>query len=193
MCSFLFSYCYLVFYILPPHQIGCKLEKFNDVMIWHDVIVTFFWRCFISLVKFSYWSKFHVNIITSSGVMAILFYEGLPRNLEIGNTPVWVLPNIWRLERVRGTKFGKNGSNEMLLNAAKCQGQLQLLPPIPHTHAHAHAHAHTHNRERRLGLNKSFLCIWPNLSQKSITLLKQNKWTWASNPAHFNVSLDTKF
>ena len=76
---------------------------------------TFFWRCFIFLVKFSYWSKFHVNIITGSGVMT------LTRNSEIGNTTIWILPNIWRLERVRDTKFGKNVSNEMLLNAGKCQ------------------------------------------------------------------------
>ena len=54
------------------------------------------WRCFVSLVNFSYWYKFHVNIITGSGVMTISFYKGLTRNLEIGNTPVWVLSNIWR-------------------------------------------------------------------------------------------------
>ena len=92
--------------------------QFSDMMQSSN----FFWRCFISLVKFSYWSKFHVNIITGSGVMTIFFYKGLTRNPEIGNTPVWVLPNIWRLGRVRDTKFGTNVSNEMLLNAAKCQG-----------------------------------------------------------------------
>ena len=38
----------------------------------------FFWRCFISLVKFSCWSKFHDNIITGSGVMKIfLLYPPL--------------------------------------------------------------------------------------------------------------------
>ena len=41
--------------------------------------------------------KFHVNIITSSGVMTIFFSKGLTRNPEIGNTPVCVLPDIWRL------------------------------------------------------------------------------------------------
>ena len=46
----------------------------------------------------------------------------MTRNPEIGNTPVWVLPNIWGLRQVRDTKFGTNVSNEMLLNAAKCQG-----------------------------------------------------------------------
>ena len=80
------------------------------------------WRCRVSLVKFSCWSKFHVNIMTGSGVMTIFFYKRLTRNPEIGNTPVWVLPNIWRLGRVRDTKFGTNVSNKKLLNTAKCQG-----------------------------------------------------------------------
>ena len=95
----------------------------NDITISrHDVIVKIFWCGFVSLVKFSYWSKFHVNIITGSGIMTIFFYKGLTRNPEIGNTPVWVLPNIWRLERVIVTKFSTNVSNRMLLNAAKFQG-----------------------------------------------------------------------
>ena len=67
-------------------------------------------------------SKFHVNIIIGSWVMAIYFYKGLTRNPETGNTLIWVLPNIWRLRQVRNTKFGTNVSYKMLLNAAKCQG-----------------------------------------------------------------------
>ena len=50
--------------------------------------LSIFSRCFVLLVKFSYWSKFHVVIITSPGVMSISFYKGLTRNPEIGNTPV---------------------------------------------------------------------------------------------------------
>ena len=68
-------------------------------MKWHHCQVS--WRCFVFLVKLIYWSKFHVNIITGSGVMKISFYNGLARNPEIEHTPVWVLPNIWRLRRVR--------------------------------------------------------------------------------------------
>ena len=79
----------------------------------------FFWRCFDSLVKFSYCSKFHVN---TSLVLIIFFYKGLTKNPEIGNIPARVLPNIWKLGRVRDTKLGTDVSNEMLLNAAKCQG-----------------------------------------------------------------------
>ena len=51
----------------------------------------------ISFVKFSYWSKFQVNIITGSEVMTIFLCKGLTRNLEIRNTHLWVLPNIWSL------------------------------------------------------------------------------------------------
>ena len=97
----------------------------NDVKIfWHEVIVKFFWPCFVSLVKFWYWFKFHVNIITGSRVMTISFsfYDGLTWNPEIGNTPVWVLPVIWWQGRVRNTTFGTNVYNKMLLNAAKYQG-----------------------------------------------------------------------
>ena len=89
-----------------------------------SIIVTFFWRCHVSLVKFSYWSKFHVNIITGSVVVTIFFYKGLPKNPEIRNTPDWVFPDLWKLGRVRNTKFDTNVSNKMLLSTAKCQGYM---------------------------------------------------------------------
>ena len=110
--------------IRPP---DCsKLDKNQKIgndakMFRHEVIVNFFWRCFVSLVKFSYWSKFHVNTITGSRIMTIFFDKGLTRNPEIGNTPVWVLPNFWRLRRVMDTKFGTNVFNRMLLNTANFQ------------------------------------------------------------------------
>ena len=62
--------------------------------------------------------SFHASIWR----MTILFCEGLTRKPEIRNTLVWVLPNISRLGLVSDTKFGSNVSDEMLLNAAKCQG-----------------------------------------------------------------------
>ena len=108
----------------PPNcsKLAKTLKNNNDVIIFrHDVNVKFFWRCFVSLVKSSYWSKSHVNILTDSGIMTIFFYKRLIRNLEIGNTHVWVFPNIWRLSRVMGTKFGTDVSNRMLLNATKFQ------------------------------------------------------------------------
>ena len=89
---------------------------------WYHNLATWRNRCRVSLVKFSFWSKFHVNIMTGFGVMTIFVYKGLTRNPEIENTPIWVLPNIWKLEQVRNTKFGTKVSNLMLLNAAKYHG-----------------------------------------------------------------------
>ena len=100
-------------------QIGQKSEKWNwhhNFLTWHQI--QFFLRWFVFLVKFSCWSKFHVNIST---VSRIFFCKRLTRNLEIGNTLVWVLPNIWRLGWVTNTKCGRNVSNRMLLDAAKIQ------------------------------------------------------------------------
>ena len=109
-------------------QISHKLEKRqwpHNFPTWHHRQVLFgvvFWGFFVFLVMFSYWSKFHVNTITGSGVMTIFFYKGLTRNPEIGYNPVWVLPNIWGQGRVRNAKFSTNASNEILPNVAKCQG-----------------------------------------------------------------------
>ena len=47
---------------------------------------------------------------------------GLTRNPEIGNTPVWVLPNTCRLGQVMDTKFGTSVAHKILLKAAKFQG-----------------------------------------------------------------------
>ena len=88
----------------------------------HGVIFNCFWRCFFSLVNFSYWSRFHINIIASPRVMKIFVYKRLTRNPVMGSSSVWVLLNIWRLGWVRDSKFGSNVSSEMLLNIAICQG-----------------------------------------------------------------------
>ena len=88
----------------------------------YDVIAKIFSRCFVSLIKFSYWSKFHVSIITGLLVLELWQFSFIRDWPEIGNTPVWVLPSIWRLGQVGDTKFGANVSSKILLNAAKCQG-----------------------------------------------------------------------
>ena len=93
-------------------------QKSNDLLAWRHRQLLLTLPC----LKLKYWSKFHANIILGSRVMRIFLYKELIRNPEIGNTPVWILPNIWRLGQVRDSKFSINISNEMLLNAAKCQG-----------------------------------------------------------------------
>ena len=100
-------------------KLAINRKNDNDVTTLRKFI-KFFRPCSISLVNFSYWPKFHVNIMT--GVTKIFACKGLTRNLEIVNTPVWVLPSIFRPGEVRNTGFGPNVSNKMLLNALKCQG-----------------------------------------------------------------------
>ena len=102
------------------------MKNDNDVTIFrYDVKVNLFWRCFVSLVKFSYWSKFHVNIITASVIMTIFFYKGWPeiRKSEIPPSEfcpmsgdwgeLWI-PNLvqmfqiefyWMLQNFRVTAF----------------------------------------------------------------------------------------
>ena len=110
-------------------KLAINWKYVNDVIIfWNDVIVKFVRRYFdvIFLVKFSYWSTFHVNIITGSGVMTISFYQGLTRNPEIGNNLVWVLPNIWRL----WDKLGIPNLTRTSLNVTECCKMPGLLRVI---------------------------------------------------------------
>ena len=77
-----------------PMAANCrKLEKrqwYCNLLTWHHRQL-FLWWC-VSLVMFSYLCKFHVDIMSGSGVMTNFVYKGLTRNLEIANTTVWVLP-----------------------------------------------------------------------------------------------------
>ena len=80
-----------------------------------------FFDAVVLFVKCSYWSTFHVNIITGSRVKTIFVYKELTWNPEIGNTPALILLNIYRLKQVKDAKFSINVSNKKLLNAEKCQ------------------------------------------------------------------------
>ena len=69
--------------LLDCSKLAVNGKNNNDVAIYqHDVMVKFFWRYFVCLVNFSYWSKFHVNIITGSGVRVIFLWPEI-RKLEI--------------------------------------------------------------------------------------------------------------
>ena len=90
-------------------QIGHKSEKWQ-------------WRYNIDILLF-----FRPSLVTSPYFMIISSLVGKLSQFSLIKD--WqeiqkseVLPNICRLGRVRDFKFGMNVSNEMLLNAAKCQG-----------------------------------------------------------------------
>ena len=96
-------------------KLAVNWKNGNDATVfWYDVIVNFFSVVLFllrSLVTGPYFISMTIYVMTNS------FYKGFTRNPE-----TWVLPNIWRLGRVKNTKFSTNVSNKMLLNAAKCQG-----------------------------------------------------------------------
>ena len=74
--------------LLDCFELTINSKNDNDGTIFQqDVIVKNFRRC---LMKFSYWYKFDVNMITGSGVVKILFsfISDLTRNPELRNTPV---------------------------------------------------------------------------------------------------------
>ena len=110
--------------IRPPDcsKNGKNPKNDNDVKIFqHDVNVKFFRSCFVFLVKFSYWSKFHVNIITGSGVMTVSFIRDWPKIWKSEIPPSGFCPISGDWGGVRDTKCGTNVSIKMLLNAAKFQ------------------------------------------------------------------------
>ena len=106
-------------------QIGHKSEKCNGVIVWwHDVIVKFIWRCRVSLVKFSHWSKFHVNIMTRSGVMTIFNYWPEIRKSEIPLSEICTISGDW-------DKLGIPNLTQMFLIKSYWMfkmPRLQLLP-----------------------------------------------------------------
>ena len=121
--------------------------------IWQRYLPTWrhpqiFWRCRVSLVKFSYWSKFHVNIITGSGIRTIFVYKGLIRNPDIINTvpssefcPIsgdwdklqtpsfaWISPmkTYWMLQNARITDFTMSDISRE--NWQEVEGKMTSLP-----------------------------------------------------------------
>ena len=129
--------------IWPPDcsKLAKNPKNDNYVTIFrNDVIVKFFWRSFVSLVKFSYWSKFHVNIITGSGIIAIFFYTGLTRNPEIGYIPLlefcsisgdwgklWI-PNLARMSPIKYYWMQQN-SRVTALTVFELLRAVKLPPP----------------------------------------------------------------
>ena len=71
----------------------------------------------LSLVKFSYWSMFHVNIITGSRVI-IFFHIGLTRNLEIPPSQFCPISGDWVVLEI------PNFARMSLIKCAKCQGNM---------------------------------------------------------------------
>ena len=133
--------------IRPPDcsKLAKNPKNSNDVTIFrHDVIVKFFWRCFVSLVKFSYWFKIHVNIITGSGIMTIFFIRDWPeiRKSEIPPSEfcpisgdwgkLWI-PNLARMSPIKYYWMLQN-SRVTALTVFELLRENQLGVKLPSTH-----------------------------------------------------------
>ena len=86
--------------IRPPDcsKLAKNPKKDNDAIIFrHDVNVNFFKGCFVSLVKFSYWSKSHVNTITGSGIWQLSFIRDWSeiRKSEIPTSEFFPISGEW--------------------------------------------------------------------------------------------------
>ena len=76
---------------------GISWKNNNCVTVLCINIIVRFFDVDVILVKFSYLTKCHVNIVSGSGVMTIFVYQGLARNPEIGNNPlkVFLIAAYW--------------------------------------------------------------------------------------------------
>ena len=102
-------------------NLAMNLKNDSDATIFrHEVTVNFF-----GVVLFLLSSLVTVpSFMSIPSLVLELWQFFFIRNPEIGNIPVLVFPNIWRLGRVKDTKFGTNVSNKILLNATKYRGKI---------------------------------------------------------------------
>ena len=94
----------------------------NDIIIcWHEVIVRYYVLSYFFLIKFGYWSMFHVNIITSSVAETIFVYKGFDQKTRNWKYPYRSFRQCLETGESSVTKFGMNVWNWKLPNTTKCQ------------------------------------------------------------------------
>ena len=104
-----------------PNSSELTINRKNDndvTTCQYDLTIKLFWRCFILLVEFIYWSKWHVNVITGSGGMTIFFKRDWPeiRKSEIPRSEFCPISGDW----------GELGiSNLTWMSLIKCYWMLQ--------------------------------------------------------------------
>ena len=66
-------------------KLSINWKNDNDLTIFRNDIIVVLSRSFVSLVKFSYWSKFPFNIVTGSGFMMIFSFQFSSVSSKFGN------------------------------------------------------------------------------------------------------------
>ena len=99
----------------------------------YDVIIKFFWHCLFLLSSLVTGSNFMSISLLVLELWQFSFIRVDQKSPEIGNTPIWVLHNIWGLGPVRDTKVVTNISRKYLYVTKCCKMPgLQFLPFLSH-------------------------------------------------------------
>ena len=163
---------------------------------WHRDI---FWWCFASPVKFSSWSKFHVNVITGSGVMTIFFIRDWPEiwKLEIPLSEFWPISEdwgefeiprmslkkcYWMLQNARNTVFTVSELLKENQKGGGGVGGLKLPPPPTPT-----PRPSTHPNTTQIMVKKNYYNIWKShYRQLQVPIIIFNKkkllWIFLASP-----------
>ena len=137
-----------------------KRKNYDAIIICrHGTIAKMFWHGRLFLLLCLVTGPSFITISISSLVLELwqyLFIRDLTRNLQIGNTLVWVLSNIRGLGQLNETKFSIKSQIKsyfyrfLVINAQPTRREKNTLlpmqftlPPPPHTH--------THTRTQNLG------------------------------------------
>ena len=127
----LLKLCFIVYAsgmcLLDCSKLAIKCKNDNDIIIcWHDIIVIFFsfWlflfllSCLVTGPSFMVSCQYHHWFESyDNSLLQVIDQESRNRYYLCLSFSQYL-----EMESVRDTKFGKNVSSEMLLNAAKCLG-----------------------------------------------------------------------
>ena len=142
-----------------------------------------FLHCRVSILRFSYWSKFHVNIITGSRVFQISFIKDWSeiRKSEISRSEFYPISGD-------GGELGKPDSAQMSL--MKCHWMLQKCQGYSFYHFWAIKEKSTGDKTTHpptLVLNTNFREFYGIFSKRS-----KETWVWKTARNNFRCKIEIK-
>ena len=122
-----------------------------------------------------------LSIIIGSGVMTISFYKGLPRNPEIRNTLVWVLPNIWDCDKLGIPNLPRTFLTKCyrMLQNARLTVFIVSPPPLPPTQIKTRAYFYIKGTLAAIHLSGNIIILgnhlqWSGIFKGTLFLLNKN-------------------